>query len=142
MKPMNRRWLAPIAAGAAVFSLAGTGAAIAAGTTHSKDASAVNWRIPLRPTASFPRAIGHAQYQAQPGQRELQIEAEHLRGLAGNRVLFYANGARLGRATVTRLGVAQIDRNTERAQAVPKIAHASTVSVRTAGGAVILRGTF
>ncbi len=104
--------------------------------------AAVNWTVPLQPTAAFPRATGHAQYQAQPGQRELQIEAEHLRALAGKRVLFYANGAKLGRATVTRLGVAQIDRNTERAQAVPKIAHASTVSVRTVAGAVILRGAF
>jgi hypothetical protein len=104
--------------------------------------AAVNWTTPLRHTAAFPRATGHAQFQSQPGQRELQIEAEHLKTLAGKRVLFYANGAKLGSAIVTRLGVAQIDRNTERGQTVPKIVHASHVSVRTAGGAVILRGTF
>ena len=104
--------------------------------------AAVNWQITLQHTAAFPKATGHAQYQAQPGQRELQIEAEHLAALAGKRVLFYANGAKFGSATVTSLGVAQIDRNTERGQTVPKIVHASHVSVRTAGGAVILRGTF
>ena len=38
--------------------------------------------------------------------------------------------------------VAQIDRNTELGQTVPKIVHTSHVTVRTAGGAVILGGTF
>jgi hypothetical protein len=104
--------------------------------------AAVNWTTTLHHTAAFPRATGSAQYQSQPGQRELQIEAEHLKGLVGKRVVFYANGAKFGSATVTRLGIAQIDRNSERGQAVPKITHGSHVSVRTARGGVILRGTF
>ena len=104
--------------------------------------AAVNWQITLKHTAAFPRATGHAQYQSQPGQRELQIEAEHLRALAGKRVVFYAKGSKLGSAVVTSRGIAQIDRNTELGQTVPKIVHGSHVSVRTAAGAVILRGTF
>jgi hypothetical protein len=104
--------------------------------------AAVNWQITLKHTAVFPRATGQAQYQSQPGQRELQIEAEHLRALAGKRVVFYARGSKLGSAVVTSRGIAQIDRNTELGQRVPKIVHGSHVSVRTAAGAVILRGTF
>jgi hypothetical protein len=57
-------------------------------------------------------------------------------------VLFYAKGSRVGTAIVTSRGIAQIDRNTELGQAVPKIVPGSHVSVRTAAGAVILRGTF
>ena len=104
--------------------------------------AAVNWQITLQHTATFPKATGHAQYQSQPGQRELQIEAEHLKSLAGTRVVFYANGSKFGSATVTSLGIAQIDRNTEIGQAVPPITHGSAVTVRTTSGALILRGTF
>jgi hypothetical protein len=104
--------------------------------------AAVNWQITLKHTTAFPRATGQAQYQSQPGQRELQIEAEHLRALAGRRVVFYAKGLKLGSAVVTSRGIAQIDRNTELGHTVPKIVHGSHVSVRTAAGAVILRGTF
>ncbi len=104
--------------------------------------AAVDWQITLRHTVAFPKATGQAQYQSQPGQRELQIEAEHLKALAGKRVVFYANGSRIGSATVTGYGVAQIDRNTELGQSVPTIVHGSHVSVRTTGGAAILRGTF
>ncbi len=104
--------------------------------------AAINWQITLKHTAAFPRATGQAQYQSQPGQRDLQIEAEHLATLAGKRVVFYAKGVKLGSAVVTSRGVAQIDRNTELGQAVPKIGHGSHTSVRTASGAVILRGTF
>ena len=56
--------------------------------------------------------------------------------------VFYAKGSKLGSAIVTSRGIAQIDRNTELGQTVPKIVHGSHVSVRTAAGAVILRGTF
>jgi len=104
--------------------------------------AAVNWQITLKHTAAFARATGQAQYQSQSGQRELQVEAEHLGTLAGKRVMFYAKGSTLGSAVVTSRGIAQIDRNTELGQRVPKIVHGSHVSVRTAGGAVILRGTF
>ena len=37
--------------------------------------AAVNWQITLKHTAAFPHATGKAQYQSQPGQRELQLEA-------------------------------------------------------------------
>ena len=104
--------------------------------------AAVNWQITLKHTAAFPGATAQAQYQSQPGQRDLQLEAEHLRALAGKHVLFYAKGLKLGSAIVTNRGIAQIDRNTELGQTVPKIVHGSHLSVRTADGAVILRGTF
>lgn len=104
--------------------------------------AAVNWQITLQHAAAFPKATGQAQFQSQPGQRELQIEAEHLASLAGKQVLFYANGSKFGSATVTSHGIAQIDRNTELGQTVPTINHGSTIAVRTASGALILRGTF
>jgi hypothetical protein len=104
--------------------------------------AAINWQITLTHTTAFPKATGGAQYQSQPGQRELQIEAEHLTSLASKQVVFYANGSKYGTATVTSYGVAQIDHNTELGQTVPTITHGSIVTVRTTGGALILHGTF
>jgi hypothetical protein len=104
--------------------------------------AATNWQIGLRSAASFPKATGSAQYQAQTGQRELQIEVEHLARLAGKRVYFWANGTRFGSAVVSSRGIAQIDRNTELGQRVPKIVHGSGVSAHTKAGTTIARGRF
>lgn len=104
--------------------------------------AAINWQIPLKPSSSYSTATGSAQYQAQTGQRDLQVEADHLKTLAGSRVSFYANGAKFGTGLVSSVGIAQIDRNTELGQKVPVITHGSTIAVRTAAGTLIVRGTF
>lgn len=104
--------------------------------------AAINWQIPLKPSSSYPTATGSAQYQAQTGQRDLQVEADHLKTPAGSRVTFYANGAKFGTGLVSSVGTAQIDRNTERGQKVPTINHGSTIAIRTAAGTLIARANF
>jgi hypothetical protein len=128
---LRTRLLAPIVAAPLVLAAAAPAAF-----------AAVNWQVPLTHGAGFPTATGSAQYQAQPGQRELQIEVDHVRALAGQRVSFWANGVRFGSAIVSTRGVAQIDRNTELGQAVPKIVHGSGVAVRSAAGAKVASGRF
>ena len=129
---MNRtRMLVPLLAAVAALAVAVPAAQ-----------AATDWQIGLRHGASFPRATGSAQYQAQTGQRELQIEVEHLARLAGKRVYFWANGVRFGSAVVTSRGIAQIDRNTELGQSVPKIVHGSRVSAHTHAGTKIAGARF
>ena len=105
-------------------------------------AAAANGQIALTPARAYPAARGGAQYQAQPGQRELQVEVEHIRSLAGRPVLIFVNGAKVGVARVTRRGVAELHRNTERGQGVPRIRAGGTVRVRTTHGALIVTGSF
>ncbi len=93
-------------------------------------------QIPLRPAKAYPHAKGSAQYQAQTGQRELQVEVEHIRSLKGKQVLFYVNGAKIGAARVSRLGKAELSRNTELGQRVPQVRHGTKVMVRTSRAAV------
>lgn len=127
-----------LATGAAIGALAVPATALAAEPT-------VNWQINLSPASAYPKAVGGAQYQSQPGQREIQVEVEHITALKGQHVTVCANGQRLGTVTVSRLGIAQIERNTELGQAVPVITHGSTVSVATGAtcaGAPIAHGTF
>jgi hypothetical protein len=109
---------------------------------HATTTPTVNWQIAMKAAAAYPTTTGAAQYQSQPGQRELQVELEHLKSLAGKYVTFYANGAKFGAAKVSSLGIVQIDRNTELGQSVPWIVHGSTVNARTSTGVLIAHGQF
>jgi hypothetical protein len=123
------------AAGVAAAAAAAPAAALAASST-------VDWQIPMHGSAAYARANGSAQYQSQPGQRELQIEVQHVRSLAGKTVVFSAAGMTLGSAKISAKGQADITRNTELGQKVPSIYRGSSVAVRTAGGKLVTSGRF
>ena len=131
-----------LAAGIAAALTIALMAALATQPAAAITTQTVNWQITLKAANSFPTATGSAQYQAQPGQRELQMELEHLTKLAGQNVTFYANGAKFGVAKVSSKGIVQIDRNTELGQSVPLIVHGSTVAARTSTGVLIASGRF
>ena len=96
-------------------------------------------RIALRAAQAFPAAKGSAKFKAKPGERQLEAEVEHVRRLAGRRVTFYVGGAKLGTARVGAFGSAHIER---RNGAVPAVHAGIVVSVKTAGGVLIVRGAF
>ncbi len=102
----------------------------------------VNQQIHLAPGSAYGRASGSAQYQAQPGQRELQVEMGHLASLRNMSVIVRLNGATVGSMKVSSTGIAQLTRNSELGQRVPAIPHGSTVTVQTTAGVVIASGTF
>ncbi|HUZ15070.1 MAG TPA: hypothetical protein VMU72_02690 [Gaiellaceae bacterium] len=100
-------------------------------------------QIAVHAGPSFPKATGSAQYQSQPGQREFQVELNHLKSLAGRSVLVRANGVTVGQAKVSSRGIVEFTRNTELRQSVPQIAHGSTVTVVTgAAHTLVASGTF
>lgn len=139
MTTVQKSKIVAVAVAAAVIILLG------AFTTQRATATTtptVNWQTALKAAKAYPRTTGTAQYQSQPGQRELQAELEHLRSLAGKRVMFYANGSKFGVAKVSKPGIVQINRNTELGQAVPQIVHGSTLTARTAAGTLIARARF
>lgn len=102
-------------------------------------ASGGGTRIALKSAKAFPAAKGAATFNAKPGERELEAEVEHLRRLAGKTVTFYVAGTRLGSARVGALGAAHIAR---RNGAVPAVQAGTVVSVKTAGGVLIVKGSF
>ncbi len=133
------------AVGIAAAVAAAPGAALASPGGHASvrvAAATANWQILMKGSAAYRTANGSAQYQSQPGQRELQVEVQRIRKLAGKSVVFSAGGMTLGTAKVSALGQADITRNTELAQKVPSIAHGSRVTVRTTGGKLIVSGRF
>jgi hypothetical protein len=121
-----------------VTGLAGLLAVLATGVAIA----AVNWTVPLKSGTAYPAASGTSQYQAQGTQRELQVEVDHLKTLAGKHVNVFVNGSRWASPAVSSLGVAQVDRNTDRGQSVPSVTHGSTVRIRTLGGTLIAAGTY
>ena len=120
-----------IAALAALAIIAPAAQAKGGGTTRS---------IALKGSVSFPGATGKAVYKVNGSERELQIEVEHIRALAGKHVNVYVNGSRLASPLVSSLGIARVERKTP--QTVPVIKTGSTVRVRTLGGTLIASGTF
>jgi hypothetical protein len=99
-------------------------------------------RIVLRAAKAFPAAKGSAKFKSTAEERELQVEVEHVRRVAGKRVVFFVGGKKLASAKVNRFGAAEINRNSERSQFVPNVRAGTTVRVKTAGGALIVRGSF
>ena len=95
-------------------------------------------RIALKAASAYPGASGKAKFQNE-GQRELEIEVEHVRRLAGKRVNFFVNSTKVGSARISGLGAAQINR---RGSTFPAINAGTRVKVKTAGGATIVAGRF
>ena len=95
-------------------------------------------RIALKASGSFPGASGKAKFQNQ-GQRELEVEVEHVRRLAGKRVNFFVNSTKVGSARVNGLGEAQVNR---RGASFPTINAGTRIKVKTAAGKLIVSGRF
>jgi len=95
-------------------------------------------RIALKSSSAFPGASGKAKFQNE-GQRELEIEVEHVRRLAGKRVNFFVNSTKIGSARVNGLGAAQINK---RGSGFPAISAGTRIKVKTTGGATIVAGRF
>jgi hypothetical protein len=108
--------------------------ALAAPAVQAKDGTI----IALKASSAFPGAKGKAKFQTE-GQRELEIEVEHVRRLAGKRVNFFVNARNVGSKRVSALGAAQLDR---RGSTFPAIKSGTRISVKTAGGKLIVSGRF
>ena len=95
-------------------------------------------RIALKSSGAFPGASGKAKFQNE-GQRELEIEVEHVRRLAGKRVSFFVNSTKVGSARINGLGAAQVNR---RGASFPSINAGTRVKVKAAAGKLIVSGRF
>src|SRR5262245_50273226 len=94
--------------------------------------------IALKSSSAFPGAKGNAKFKTD-GQRELEIEIEHVRRLAGRRVNFFVNAKLVGSKRVNSFGAAQIER---RGSAVPAVGAGTRSRVKTPGGRLIASGRF
>ena len=93
--------------------------------------------IALKASSAFPGAKGKAKFKVD-GQRELEIEIEHVRRLAGQRVNFFVNSRKLGSKRIS----ASAQRSSTAAAQLPGDRSGTRISVKTAGGRLIASGRF
>ena len=116
--------------------------AVIAPMAAAKDGGGVRRTIGLHGSVSFPGATGHASSKTSSEERELEVEVQHVRALAGKRVNVFVNGTKWTSPRVSSLGAFHVDHSTQRGQNVPRITNSSTVRVRTLGGTLIASGSF
>jgi hypothetical protein len=110
--------------------------ALAAPAVQAKDDQGTI--IALKASSTFPGAKGKAKFKTD-GQRELEIEVEHVRRLAGKRVNFFVNARKVGSLRINGLGAAELNLRGSRA---PAVRSGTRISVKTAGGTLIVSGRF
>jgi len=116
--------------------------AVAIAPTASAKGGGTQRTISLKGSVSFPNATGKAVSKVNGNERELEVDVQHIRSLAGKRVNVNVNGHLLATPLVNSLGHFTVNRNTGAGQAVPTIKAGSTVRVRTLGGTLVASGTF
>jgi hypothetical protein len=116
--------------------------AVIAPIAAARDGGGVTRTIGLHGSVSFPGATGHATSKTSSEERELEVEVQHVRALAGKRVNVFVNGIKWTSPRVSSLGAFNVQRSTKRGQRVPRITSSSTVRVRTLGGTLIASGNF
>ena len=116
--------------------------AVIAPMAVARDGGGTTRTIGLHGSVSFPNATGHATSKTSSEERELEVEVQHIRALAGKRVNVFVNGIKWTSPRVSSLGAFNVERSTERGQRVPRITNSSPVRVRTLGGTLIASGSF
>jgi hypothetical protein len=99
-------------------------------------------RISLKGSSAYPNAKGAAKYRDRGGEREFQVEVENIKSLAGKTLTVLVGDANVGSMRVSSLGIARLNLNTTRGQAVPVIRSGSVVKVKTSGGVLVVSGRF
>lgn len=131
---MVRRWMLVAPLLVAMFLVGAVPAATAQ--------SGVNARIRLTGSQAFPAATGTAKYLERGGEREFEVEVEHVRRLVGQTLTVFVDGTQAGTMRVNRFGAARLDLNTEFGQVVPMVKSGSSVLVKTAAGVLVVSGKF
>jgi hypothetical protein len=117
-------------------------AAVTAVVSPAAQAKPASITATLKGGTAFPGVTGKATFSHEAGKRELEVQIEHARPLAGKRLTVFVAGAKVGTMVVGKLGNAHLNRSTERGQTVPRVTAGNGVSVHTAAGAVVAKGTF
>ena len=109
---------------------------------NAQTAGALEWRIPLAPTAQYAGSKGKAKYKDRGGEREFQVEVENLRRIAGANLAVQVNGATVGAMRINVFGNGRFSGNSDLGQRVPVITRGSVVVIRRPNGSRVFSGRF
>jgi hypothetical protein len=117
-------------------------AAVTAVVSPAAQAQGTSITATLKAGTAFPAVTGKAKFTHEAGKRELEVQIEHARPLAGKRLTVFVGGSKVGTMLVGKLGNANLNRATERGQTVPRVTAGTGVSVHTAAGVIVAKGKF
>jgi len=104
--------------------------------------SGTELRATLHGSAAFPGADGKARFRDRGGEQELEVEVEDANRLAGTRLRVFVGGRQVGTLRINRFGNGSLNLNSDRGDNVPAVTAGTTVRVRTAGGTLVVSGSF
>ncbi len=88
-------------------------------------------RINLSSSSAFASAKGYAKFKDRGGEREFEVELEHLNQLSNQRLAVCVNGSRIGSLKMNSLGRGELNLNSEAKEQVPAIVKNSRVQIHT-----------
>jgi hypothetical protein len=112
------------------------GAGLLLPTQAPAQAANLDLEARMRPTVTFPKVHGHAEFEQEGGFREFEISIHHAGRLAGRVVVVRVHGTLVGRMRVHADGFAHLDRHL----GVPSMSAGDVVRVRTKAGKLVSRG--
>lgn len=132
-------WSAGLAT-AAVMGLALVAPAASADATSASDPE---FHARLHGSSSFPNTRGHSEYERNGARREVEVTVNNApRRIRGHVVTVYVNRKRVGTMRINSAGHAEREWKTSRGQFVPWAGAGSPCRVRTAGGTLVVSGTY
>ena len=108
----------------------------------SAAATTSHLHAPLGGSGGYPAAAGYSDYygsMGMMGNREAKVTVNHITQLAGQRVVVFLNGTRVGTMLVSATGHAYHDWT---GQWLPYCMGGSRVVVRTTGGKAVATGAY
>ena len=96
----------------------------------------------LSGSAAFPGVNGEAKWKSKGGERELEVQIQDAKKLAGKRLAVRIGGKLVGHMTVSALGRARLVKNTQAGQSVPTSVAGKGIKIKTKSGALVASGRF
>ena len=117
-------------------------AALLSAQPVSAKSAAVSKRAALSGSAAYPGVKGEAKWRSKEGERELEVQIEDAKKLAGKQLAVRIDGKLMGYMKVNALGRARLVKSTQAGQSIPASVEGKAVNIRTSAGTLVASGRF
>ena len=114
---------------------------VAAQPVRAKSTAVIK-RAALSGSTAFPGVNGEAKWKSKEGERELEVQIEDAKKLAGKQLTVRIGGKVVGHMKVSALGRARLVKSTQAGQSVPASIAGKAVKIKTSGGTLVASGRF
>ena len=104
--------------------------------------TAVIKRAALSGSVAFPGVNGEAKWKSKGGERELEVQIQDAKKLAGKQLAVRIDGKLMGHMKVNALGRARLVKSTQAGQSIPASVEGKAVNIRTSAGTLVASGRF